>query len=369
MSAPPEAEAAVAPEAAATATEAPMEVREVAPGVFAVLQPARRRFADSNAAVLVSDAGAVVIDAPQNVGTATWLHERAAELSEGPARDLVTTHWHLDHALGPTVLRQRAEAEGITPRCFGHAGLAERLRAEGTEQLEEHRAALPGWLERGEAMREAGTKADGTPLSDDERELLERELLQIREQRDAVAGLELRPPTHPIERQQQVELGSLAYELIPVRAHTDADLLVYVPQARVLISGDVLDELPFGGHGYPRSWLAVLQQLAALEVETIVPGHGAPMRPEAFERAIALWSAVIEQADQAVSLEQGADERYAQWSQTAGFEALRESLVGDEVSGRAFDAFVPESLARAVAEARGELEPLAGPGSIGGLLP
>lgn len=337
------------------ADEAPLRLQEVAPGVFAALQPAPLRFNDSNAAVVVSEAGAVVIDGPQRVTTTRWLAEQVESMTEGPRRILVTTHWHLDHSLGGTVLRSELSAEGVTAEHWGHAELGALVRARGMEQLREHRESLPGILERGEAMRESGTKGDGSPLTREERIQLDEELESFRTQHEAVSGLSLAEPTHPVAEVTRVELGSLILELHPVTAHTDADLLVYVPERKVLITGDVLDELPFGGHGRPRQWLEVLRTLAELEVETIVPGHGAPMGRQAFGRAIALWSAILEQAEQAVAAGQTAEERYAQWEQTEAFAELREATVTDALSERVFAAFVPESLARAMAELRGEI--------------
>lgn len=353
--APTEPVASAEATAEAERDEPPLELVEVAPGVLAALQPATRRFADSNAAILVGEAGAVVIDGPQQVAAARWLHQQVSARTSGPQRELIGTHWHLDHSLGVTVLRAAFEADGLAPRHWGHAGLAEALRARGREQLQEHRAELPSWLERGEAMRESGTRGDGTRLTPPQRAQLEDELVSIRAQLDAVGSLSLAEPTHPVSEPTRLELGEQVIELRPIRAHTDADLVVYLPRAKVLITGDVLDEIPFGGHGHPRQWLEALQDLARLEVETIIPGHGRPMGPEALALAIELWTAILEQAELAVANGETAAERWSAWEPTEEQQRLRARLVSDPVSERAHAAFVPESLARAVAERRGEI--------------
>ena len=341
---PPEAEAVVAP----------MELREVAPGITAVLQPAPRRFADSNAAIIETEEGTVIIDGPQSLWTADWLWEQVQARASSSRRILVTTHWHLDHSLSSARWRTQAE-DADTIEHWGHAGLDMLLQTRGQEQLVEHREAVRAMITRGEQLAESGRQSDGTELTAAQREQLQRELQRVSEQADMLDGMELVTPTHHVEQPTSIALAGLTVELRPVIAHTDADLVVYVPEAKVLFSGDVLDEIPFGGHGRPGRWLAVLEELRALELEAIVPGHGGVMEPAALDRAIALWTAVLGQAELAVGRGETAQQRFTEWEGSVEYGELRDAMVSDGVSMRAFDAFVPESLARAVAERKGEL--------------
>lgn len=334
---------------------APMELRQVAPGIFAVLQPAPRRFADSNAAIIATDEGTVIIDGPQSLWTADWLWEQVQAQTTTSRRLLVTTHWHLDHSLSSARWRQQA-GDDQTIEHWGHAKLAGLLQTRGQAQLVEHRAAVRAMIARGEEIAASGKQGDGTELTEPQREQLSRELQRVTEQADALDALELVMPTHPVEEKTSLSLAGLTVELRPVVAHTDADLVVYVPEAKVLFSGDVLDEIPFGGHGRPRRWLEVLRGLQDLDVEVIVPGHGGVMEPAGLDRAIALWAAIVEQAEQASTRGESAKERFEAWADSAEYAELRDAMVSDGVSMRAFDAFVPESLARAVAEHEGELD-------------
>lgn len=353
--------ASAAPTPAAVPADDPTLLRlvEVAPGIYAALQPEARRFFDGNAAVVVTSAGLVVIDGPQRLAALQWLHARAEALAPPSAARhvLVTTHWHLDHSLGSALLRAWLQAEGLTVEHWGHAGLGSRLATEGRGQLEEHRAELPPMLERGAAMSASGRLEDGTPLQAAELEQLDAELIELRTKLELLAELELRPPTHAVEALTVLEIGEVTLELIPLQAHTDADLVVHIPAAGVLITGDVLDEIPFGGHGQPRRWLAALEQLKALDPTIIIPGHGPVLGPEHLDRMIALWEALIEQAALAIERGETAEQRYAAWQATPGFEAVRKELVTDSVSERNFARFMPESLARTIADLRGELEP------------
>jgi hypothetical protein len=51
------------------------------------------------------------------------------------------------------------------------------------------------------------------------------------------------------------------------------------------------------------------------------------------------------------------EQRWAAWEATPEHQALRRALVTDEASERAFAGFIPESLARAMADLRGDLDP------------
>jgi len=104
------------------------------------------------------------------------------------------------------------------------------------------------------------------------RNALERDLGLRTADRDLVY------PTLAISGEQEFDLGgrTLLLRAWPT-AHTDNDLTVYDRQTRTLFTGDLL----FVGHlpvvdGKLTGWLAVMDQLATLDVALAVPGHGAP---------------------------------------------------------------------------------------------
>lgn len=96
------------------------------------------------------------------------------------------------------------------------------------------------------------------------------------------------PPTQTFEGELRVQVGTKEVRLIEVGpAHTSGDTLIYVPEDRVLYSGDILF---VGGHpvmwaGPTENWLRACDRILALDVETIVPGHG-PLTDKQGVRAI-----------------------------------------------------------------------------------
>jgi cyclase len=59
-------------------------------------------------------------------------------------------------------------------------------------------------------------------------------------------------------------------------AHTAGDVIVHLPEQRVLFTGDVLFRLctPIGWEGTFARWSEALDRIIALDPEWIVPGHG-----------------------------------------------------------------------------------------------
>lgn len=72
--------------------------------------------------------------------------------------------------------------------------------------------------------------------------------------------------------------GGVTFELRYVGpAHTPGDSIVWLPEERVVFTGDIvyvermLGVMPYSSS---RHWIAAFREMAALEPETVVPGHG-----------------------------------------------------------------------------------------------
>jgi glyoxylase-like metal-dependent hydrolase (beta-lactamase superfamily II) len=72
-------------------------------------------------------------------------------------------------------------------------------------------------------------------------------------------------------------VGNTQVELLDLGpAHTDSDVVVHVPSAKLLFTGDILF---IGGHpimwsGPVDNWLRACERILAMDVDWIVPGHG-----------------------------------------------------------------------------------------------
>jgi glyoxylase-like metal-dependent hydrolase (beta-lactamase superfamily II) len=91
-------------------------------------------------------------------------------------------------------------------------------------------------------------------------------------------GIRLTMPTETFSGEMKLRVGDKEVRLIEVGpAHTRGDVIVYVPQDRVVYTGDMLF---VGAHpaiwaGPVSNWIKACDLMLSWDVETVVPGHGA----------------------------------------------------------------------------------------------
>ena len=95
-------------------------------------------------------------------------------------------------------------------------------------------------------------------------------------------------PKRTFSGEMSLKVGDKDVHLIEVGpAHTEGDTLVHVPQNRTVYTGDIvfLDVTPVIWAGPVENWLAAIDRIMAMDVDTIVPGHG-PITDKAGARRV-----------------------------------------------------------------------------------
>ncbi len=199
---------------------------------------------DPNTGIVVGDDAVMVIDTQATPVMAQDVIRRIREVTDKPIRYVVLSHYHAVRVLG-------ASAYGA-----GHV-----IASRDTYDL---------IVERGEA---------------DMRSEIGR-FPRLFRAVESVPGLTW--PTLVFERRLTLWLGKLQVEIMQLgRGHTKGDTVVWLPQDRVLFSGDLVeyDATPYTGDAYLADWPATLDAVAALGAEKLVPGRGAALRTAEEVRA------------------------------------------------------------------------------------
>ncbi len=209
----------------------PFVLKQVGPGVYAAIDGPEHK-AGSNAGFVIGDDGVLVVDAFFNLDAARALVGEIHRLTPKPIRYLVNTHYHLDHTGGDQALR---DAGAI---IVAHRNVRGWLRT--------HNANLFG----------------------------DRITPALKAQ---IAALPL--PDVTTDKDLTIWLGSRKVVVRTVLGHTGGDLSVFVPDAKVLFTGDLLWRRipPNLIDGSVKEWAATDATFAAMPDAahvTYVPGHG-----------------------------------------------------------------------------------------------
>jgi glyoxylase-like metal-dependent hydrolase (beta-lactamase superfamily II) len=219
-----------------------MELRELAPDVFACLQP-DRGLGWSNSG-LINRGGGLVVDTFWDLPRTRALIETYGRVCKQAVRRLVNTHHNGDHCWGNQLF--------VGAEIIGHRLCAASFGKERPETMQ--------------AVRNG--RGFGDPaLAEFARALAEYDF----------SGIELTPPTTLIDERLDLDLDGIAVELIYVGpAHTPGDVIVHLPEQRVVFTGDILFRLctPIGWEGTFAKWIEALKTIEALAPEIVVPGHG-----------------------------------------------------------------------------------------------
>lgn len=223
---------------AATAHAVEVRFESVTEHVYAFVGELGQRTAsneglNANIGLVVTPAGAVLIDSGATFSSARQIHAAVQRVTSQPVRWVINTGGQDHRWLGNGYFK----AQGA--EIIAHKQAEADMRGRAGEQLQSLRNAL-------------GPLADGT-----EPTFASRWIGQ------------------PDER---LELGGVVLEFKHRGgAHTPGDMLVWLPKQRVVFTGDVvyvdrlLGVLPFS---QTKPWLATFAEIESLAPLRVVPGHG-----------------------------------------------------------------------------------------------
>ena len=217
----------------------PTAAQEISDGIYAYIQPDGSWWIN-NTGFLVGRRGVVSVDACATEARTRAYLAAIATVTNQPVRTLINTHHHGDHTFGNYLF------DGAT--IVAQDGVRQSLLNWGLPK------SAPYWtdVEWGE--------------------------------------IELAPPFLTYRDEVTVYVDDLACHLryVGTPAHTTNDSLLWIPDRKLLFSGDLLFNggTPFLLQGSVGGALAVVERLRDLDVATIVPGHGGICGPEVIDTVL-----------------------------------------------------------------------------------
>ncbi|MGH2545133.1 MAG: MBL fold metallo-hydrolase [Ardenticatenaceae bacterium] len=195
-------------------------------------------FRGVNLGLVVTDGGVLLVDTPMLPGVASrW---QAEVEKSGPIRYIVNTDHLQEHVMGNAYLPGDIIAHDETR---GRMRMTDKAKEQYRKFVIENESEITeAWLE----------------------------------------NHDLRYPNVTLFDRLTVYLGGRELEFIHLPGHTPNSIGLFLPDARVLFTGDVVvnQYRPYLGLSNIGEWLLTLKAIEVMDIEMIVPGHGEPIRPD-----------------------------------------------------------------------------------------
>ncbi len=252
----------------------PRALLEPAPGVFVAVG-----YGLANSILVEGPTGAFVVDAMESASEARAVLEAFRSRSRKPIVALILTHNHADHVFGGAVLRGGPEVP-----VYAHARTAAAIdRVVGQWNDAIYARSLRMFGQRLEPEDRVGCGI-GPSLEFD------------------VADTALARPSHVFEDRLELVLGGERVVLEHAPGETADQLLVWLPDRRILLPGDnVYRAFPnlYTIRGTPprdvSAWVASLDRMRALRPELLLPSHTLPLAgAEAIEDVLRAYRDAIQ---------------------------------------------------------------------------
>ena len=280
---------------AAQAKDATGRMEKLGDGVYAILHDhatldwpsGTMQWPHSNVGVIVGDDGVLVVDSDYLPSRARADIALIRRVTDKPVKYLVNTHWHGDHTHGNGVYRAMFPNLTIVGARANRVFIAVN-QGRYPKQLARPSSAQHQTLATLEPILASGRDTSGRMLTQSERKQLGAIVEQLHEEIVEIAKVEIAPPTMLFDDEMELYLGKRRIVLHNWgRGNSPADVTAYVPDARVLFTGDIMVyPVPFTGASYPTLWIDVLEGIERIPVTSIVPGHGAVQHDHAYTRQL-----------------------------------------------------------------------------------
>jgi glyoxylase-like metal-dependent hydrolase (beta-lactamase superfamily II) len=218
--------------------------------------------AGSNAGIVDLGDATLVFDTFLTPAAGRSLREAAEVLTGRAPAYVVNSHMHTDHVLGNQVFADAAIIATQGTRSL----LADRWESQSQQ--------VAGQLN--EAIREMEERLarEDDPVA---RRGIAEELGNNRALLKSLPEIRLTLPTLTFEDRLTIHGQRRQAQVISYGGgHTGSDAFLYLPAGGIAFVGDLVlvrNHL-WMGHGHPEAWLGILDRLAELPLQHIVPGHG-----------------------------------------------------------------------------------------------
>jgi cyclase len=210
----------------------------------------------ANVSCVATEKGLVFIDSPFLPGDAMEWARRVREQSGKEIAYQINTDHHFDHVLGNAFTTERV--------------ICHESAAKGIEFLKDRDSLMK--------------IINGTfPVS--------RDLFA-----EDIQTLEIPSANLTFDKRLTIHMGDTTFLLEFVGGHSPGTIFIYVPEYRALFTGDNVEvQFPYFGECRFSIWIEVLKKLLTMDIDLVVPGHGAVGGKELVENYLSFFQQMEEE--------------------------------------------------------------------------
>lgn len=301
-------------------------VTRVVEGVYALVrrEPASVWFNPNNV-FIVGKNDVIVVDSNISSEYTREVLSALKKITDKPVKYVVNTHWHEDHIIGNRVYREAfPEVQFI-----GHRSTLTDLPSIGAANRKGSVQNGRGFVGLLEGKIEKGENLAGQRLTDEERVGYSSDIKLVSSYLAEATKFEIILPTVLVDERLDISQDKRRIEVRHLgKAHTAADLVVYLPDEKIIIIGDlIVHPVPLvGSTSYPLEYGATLEKLLALYADVMIPGHGPLMRDKAYLKSmIGLLNSIKRQTEAAAKR----GNTLEQMRKSVDLEEFRKLFTGD----------------------------------------
>ncbi len=201
----------------------------------------------SNAAAVLTKEGWVVIDGLTTPELSKEFVDNLMRVKKAPIVYAILTHYHVDHYYGMSTYKE------MGAKIIAHEYVKE-------------------YYQSGAAFQDLSNRKERTKGLYDK--------------------VKLYPPDITVKDKYTLKVGGKVFEITSVApAHTNNDLIIYMPKEKILFVGDLVtfNRTPaiIDPTASSKGWLKALETIKSMDVQTIISGHNEPLKKDAVDYTIA----------------------------------------------------------------------------------
>jgi glyoxylase-like metal-dependent hydrolase (beta-lactamase superfamily II) len=303
-----------------------LDFEEIAPGVWTGIRADSPRYpVMGNTTFVISSVGVVVFDGGGMPAMADLVIEKIRSLTDKPVTHVVISHWHGDHFFG--AFRFAEEFPGV--EIIAHRFTRDIINSSRINYIDRQIDYLDRNRENFKNIVATGLDDEGTEYNATDRHIYERMLDDYDVIIPEFSRARVIPPNIVFTDDYLIDSGERLIELLFLgHANTAGDIVLWLPQDRIVATGDIVVlPSPYAFNAPTKRWADTLRNVKALDFEILVPGHGPAQRDTAYvDLLIETVEAIAKQRDRLVKKRKPVEEIEAELD----FSAFEKRFTGGD---------------------------------------